>query len=310
MHKNNNKNFYRINLPFSYGWIVLVAGTIGVIMSIPGQTMGVSVFTDFLIDSLRISRTGLSTTYLIGTILSSLLLSRGGRFYDRFGARITALIAGIIMTAVLFYMSHIDTIKNSISQWGFLNPGIISFILLTAGFFVLRFFGQGILAMVSRNMVVKWFDKKRGLIVAIMGAFTAFAFSLSPKLFNSMIEIYDWNGTWRVLALVVFPIFILIVIIFFRDWKPAPDTVSQTPVEQESNRITDQKETQDKTLKEAIRTRAFWSYNIAITLMAMFGTAFTFHIVSIFSYAEMSRSTAVSVFIPVSIISVINISSS
>ncbi len=305
MHKNNNKNFYRINLPFSYGWIVLVAGTIGVIMSIPGQTMGVSVFTDFLIDSLRISRTGLSTTYLIGTILSSLLLSRGGRFYDRFGARITALIAGIAMTAVLLYMSHIDTIKNSISQWGFLNPGIISFILLTAGFFILRFFGQGILAMVSRNMVVKWFDKKRGLIVAIMGAFTAFAFSLSPKLFNSMIEIYDWNGTWRVLALVVFPLFLLIVIIFFRDWKPAPETVSQTPVEQESNRITDQKGTEDKTLKEAIRTRAFWSYNIAITLMAMFGTAFTFHIVSIFSYAEMSRSTAVSVFIPVSVISVI-----
>lgn len=32
--------------PFFYGWVVVVASTIGVVMSIPGQTMGVSVFTD------------------------------------------------------------------------------------------------------------------------------------------------------------------------------------------------------------------------------------------------------------------------
>ncbi|MCK5198258.1 MAG: hypothetical protein KAR21_07900, partial [Spirochaetales bacterium] len=50
-------------LPFSYGWIILIVGTIGVLMSIPGQTMGVSVFTDFLIEALEISRTGISTTY-------------------------------------------------------------------------------------------------------------------------------------------------------------------------------------------------------------------------------------------------------
>ncbi len=292
-----------LKLPFSYGWIVLIVGTIGVIMSIPGQTMGVSVFTDFLIDSLQISRTGLSITYLIGTILSSLLLSGGGRFYDRYGAKITALIAAVAMTAVLFYMSHIDAIKETLSQWGLLSPGIISFILLTAGFFVLRFFGQGILAMVSRNMVVKWFDKKRGLVVAIMGAFTAFAFSLSPKLFNSMINTYNWNGTWRILSLVVFPIFILIIIVFFKDWKP--DTEESEHVKEVSVAISEQIDTEDKTLKDAIKTRVFWSYNIAITLMSMFGTAFTFHIVSIFAYADMGRATAVSVFIPVSIISVI-----
>ncbi len=297
---------FKFKLPFSYGWIALVAGTIGVIMSIPGQTMGVSVFTDFLIDSLQISRTGLSTAYLIGTILSSLLLSRGGRFYDRFGAKITALIAALAMTIVLYYLSCIDTIKESISSQGILTPGITAFILLAAGFFVLRFFGQGILTMVSRNMVVKWFDKKRGLIVAIMGSFTAFAFSLSPKLFNSMIDIYNWNGTWRIIALVAFPIFILIIIIFFRDWKPESDKERFASL-QDKIPVTEltQRDSKDTTLKDALKTRVFWSYNIAIALMSMFGTAFTFHIVSIFSYAGMDRAVAVSVFIPISIISVI-----
>ena len=306
MKKKNFKFFPGIRLPFSYGWIVLVVGTIGVIMSIPGQTMGVSVFTDFLIDSLQISRTGLSTTYLLGTILSALILSRGGRFYDRFGAKTTALIAAAAMTAVLFYMSYIDIIKDTISQWGIVSPQITAFILLTAGFFILRFFGQVILAMVSRNMVLKWFDRKRGLVVAIMSAFISFAFSLSPKLFNSMINIYNWNGTWRILALIVFPIFILIIILFFRDWKPNPVTEGLDSIKKEiSYAKQEQNEPENRTLKEALKTKTFWSYNIAITLMSMFGTAFTFHIVSIFSYADMGRSIAVSVFIPISIIAVV-----
>jgi len=203
-------------------------------------------------------------------------------------------------------MSYIDIIKDTISQWGRVSPQITAFILLTAGFFILRFFGQGILAMVSRNMVLKWFDRKRGLVVAIMSAFISFAFSLSPKLFNSMINIYNWNGTWRVLALIVFPIFILIIILFFRDWKPNTVTESLDSIKKEISYAKQvQNEPKDRTLKEALKTRIFWSYNIAITLMSMFGTAFTFHIVSIFSYADMGRSTAVSVFIPISIIAVV-----
>jgi hypothetical protein len=35
-------------------------------MSIPGQTMGVSVFTDILIEKLGISRLNLSLTYMVG----------------------------------------------------------------------------------------------------------------------------------------------------------------------------------------------------------------------------------------------------
>jgi len=243
---------------------------------------------------------------MIGTILSALLLGRAGRFYDRFGAKITAFIAVTTLALILVYFSFVDRISNSIFAFGILNSSTVSFILLTFGFFVLRFSGQGVLAMVSRNMVVKWFDKNRGLIVAIMGAISAFGFSLAPKLFNSLIETYDWRGTWRLLALILFPVFALAVLVFFKDWKPDsqrnnPSTVGNTEKPENSS---DPDISNDKTLKEALRTRVFWSYNIAIALMAMFGTAFTFHIVSIFSYADIGRASAVSVFIPISIIAV------
>jgi hypothetical protein len=74
------------NLPVFYGWIILVVTTIGILMSIPGQTAGVSVFTDHLIAATGLSRLGLSNAYLIGTLTSGLLLPFGGVFIDRLSA--------------------------------------------------------------------------------------------------------------------------------------------------------------------------------------------------------------------------------
>ncbi|MDD4426030.1 MAG: hypothetical protein PHS40_08900, partial [Mariniphaga sp.] len=65
-------------VPFFYGWIILFASIVGVLASAPGQTMGVSTFTDYLIDSIRISRNQISSAYMIGTIGSSFLLTWAG----------------------------------------------------------------------------------------------------------------------------------------------------------------------------------------------------------------------------------------
>lgn len=52
--------------------------------------MGVSVFTDALLEALRLSRDQLSLAYMFGTLLSGALLPYAGRLYDRFGARVSA----------------------------------------------------------------------------------------------------------------------------------------------------------------------------------------------------------------------------
>ena len=52
-------------IPFFYGWLIVAAGTLAVVFSIPGQTMGFSVFTDVLIKELGLTRVQLSTAYCI-----------------------------------------------------------------------------------------------------------------------------------------------------------------------------------------------------------------------------------------------------
>jgi len=77
-HKNGSlpkehSSFSIRNFPFYYGWIILFVGSLGVLASVPGQTMGVSVFTDFYIQNLQISRVQISTAYMIGTLASSFI---------------------------------------------------------------------------------------------------------------------------------------------------------------------------------------------------------------------------------------------
>ena len=42
-------------IPFFYGWIVFILSTLGILFSIPGQTMGLAVFTESFIDVLGLS---------------------------------------------------------------------------------------------------------------------------------------------------------------------------------------------------------------------------------------------------------------
>ncbi len=63
---NTSRGFWGVRTPFApsrcpffYGWVIVFAATIGSIFSIPGQTMGFSVFTDVLIEELGLTRVAL-----------------------------------------------------------------------------------------------------------------------------------------------------------------------------------------------------------------------------------------------------------
>lgn len=291
--------------PFFYGWIILIAGTIGVLASIPGQTIGVSVFTDFLIDTIGIERTDFSLTYLIGTVASGFLITKAGKYYDKYGARIMAMVAGILLGVFLLLLTKIDLFIFNISELiGGNSKLVVAYVMLAISFFGIRFFGQGILTMVSRNMVMKWFERYRGLANGIMGVFISFGFAAAPKIFNSMIEYSDWRSTWFYIAIFLILVFTTIVLFLFRDnaqdcGLPMDGTTSAKP---KKKKKVISKAARDYTLKEARNTYVFWIFNLTIALNALFITAVSFHVISIFEEVNLSREVAVSIFIPSSII--------
>ncbi|MFC2080608.1 MFS transporter [Bacteroidota bacterium] len=306
MRKYSNIPFAPAKFPFFYGWMILAAGTIGIIMSIPGQTMGVSVFTENLLEDLEINRNNLSLAYLIGTVGSGLLITRAGKYYDRYGARIMGFIAGGMLGLMLLYLTRVEgIIKYFFTQNG-ISPAITTFILLAFGFWGIRFFGQGLLTMVSRNMVMKWFNKKRGMANAVLGIFSAFGFSLAPRILNQFIEKLQWQGAWLLLATIIGIGFVAFLLIFYRD------NPEDCACKADGNRISIKKikrppslPDRDYSLSEARKTRAFWAFTLGMGLATLYISGLTFHVFSVFDSSGLSSDMALGIFMPSAIIAIV-----
>lgn len=303
--KNQNK-FSLVNpkeSPFFYGYIVLFFGSIGVLASIPGQTVGVSVFTDPVKDALGLSRNQFSNAYMIGTLISALFVSKAGFLFDKYGARFVAFFASLLLgfSLVLFSVSlEISIFFKKILKT---DSWIIPFSVITCLFFCIRFCGQGMLTMSSRNMIMMWFDKNRGKINSISSITVSLGFSSSPIIINKLIDTNGWQMSWQILAICLF-IFCFLIIQFYRnkpeDFGLLPDGFTK------NNKVHKNNETEiNFTLEQAKETRSFWMFGLALAFNSFFTTGFTFHIVSIFGSQNYSKEQAIAVFLPISIIAIL-----
>ena len=289
--------------PIFYGYVILVIGTIGVYCSIPGQTIGVSVFTDPVKDALGLSRNQFSNAYMIGTIASSLIIGKAGVWFDRYGARYVAFFAALALGFTLFLCSWSAKMSLYVREFLATDSWMVSFGLITVLFFLLRFAGQGVLTMASRNVIMIWFDKNRGKVNAFSSVALSFGFSSSPLWLNGLIEGYGWELTWQFLAVALL-LFSGVIFVFY---KIAPEKHGLLPDGAKSfseDAKEQQTAPQQFTLQDAKKKRAFWMYGLTLAFNSFFITGLTFHVVSIFASEGFSKQDAISIFLPGSVVAV------
>lgn len=310
--KNKKHHLIPGSFPFSikkspvyYGWLILFAGSLGILFSIPGQTMGVSVYTDHLISNLHLTRIQISTAYMIGTLISSLLMTKAGLFYDKFGARVAASGSAFFLGLFLIFLSQSVGITRFIHSLTSLPSVSIAFVLMIIGFFGIRFFGQGVLTLVSRGMVMRWFETHRGFAAAIMGVFTSFGFSYAPIVLQSLIDISGWENSWTLIGITLILIILPFIIVIFRDSPEDCLIKMEEGVHiKTGSRSQGDDVKREYTLEEAKKDPQLWFYLFILFYWALYNTAFTFHITSIFASLGKSTTEAVAIFLPISIISV------
>lgn len=289
--------------PFFYGYVIVLVGTLGLLASLPGQTVGVSTFTDPVMTALNLSRDQFSVAYMIGTLLSACFITRTGIFYDRHGVVLTGGLATALLGTTLLLCSFSDRIVRLLMEMFGCTHWLLSFCVITILFFLLRFSGQGVLTMVSRNMIMKWFDRYKGRVNGLSSVCMALGFSAAPPAIDMLIQHYGWAGAWRVMAAAMVAVF-LMVICFYKDNPQqygllADGHLNPTRQEHECRQ-------RDYTLVEAVRTWAFWIYGAMLSFNAFFVTGFTFHVVSVFESAGYARSEAIGIFLPIAIVSILS----
>ena len=246
----------------------------------------------------------LATGYFIGTLTSGLLLPKGGIFLDRFGTRKTIFIVsvcfGLILTTFSYCQVILSFLESNISfiDRKFIYIGGLSILILG-----IRFFGQGMLPVISNTMISRWFDKYRGKVVAVMGVVNSLCFNAAPVILTTMVGVYSWQDTWRILAIVAGVIFLIFSYIFFRD-NPESCGLKVDGISHEKEEESPKREMTGMTVEEAKKTLNFKVVTIVLGLYGMTLTGITFHLEAIGTAAGLTKTQAMAIFIPVSFITI------
>lgn len=264
-----------------YGWTLLAAATLGMFMTAPGQTLGVSVFLDRIIEDLGVSRSTVSLLYTIGTLSGALALPWVGRFIDRRGPRVGVVVITSLFALACAYMSLVGGL-----------------VMLLVGFILIRGLGQGSLSLVSQHAVNIWFVRRRGLAVGLLGLGMATATAAFPLLIELLIGAFDWRGAYLALGVLVAIVMVPVGALFYR---PHPERYGLLP---DGLPVDDEAQPEaEYSAAQARRTRTFWLFMAGDFLVAMLSTALVFHHYDIMASSGLDRVAAATVFVPVAVAS-------
>lgn len=133
-----------------------------------------------------------------------------------------------------------------------------------------------------------------------IGSFVSAA--LFPIINTWMIDMWSWQVTWKVWGTVLLLFFVPIAFFGVRnrpeDMGLLPDGLEKSDVHTQTDisvKLPVLPEEEDWTLKQAMRTKAFWLLLICVGIPAMVNTGVTFHLLSIFGQNHLSPHIAATV---------------
>lgn len=284
MEQKNTKEYYGSKFTFYYGWIIVSIAALGLFFSGPGQTYGISVFINSYINDFGWSRSLVSSIYSAATLIAGLILPIVGRKIDKGGHRKTIFVISILLGITCLWMSFVS------------NP-----IMLFLGFIFLRLFGQGSMSLIPSTLVCQWFIKRRGLALSIMTLGGVISSATLPIINNYLINKMGMKFTWVVWTLALVCIMMPLGWIFVRnkpeDLNLVPDGDTKnddSKLRVKTNTVKIKNEI-NWTVKEAMRTRAFWLMLFCMTIPSMINTGLTFHMISIIEEKGFSSMFAASI---------------
>lgn len=258
--------------PFFYGWAMLPMATIALMATSPGQTYGISVFYSSFQESLGLSNTEISGAYMLGTLLGCLPLTLVGTLMDRHGIR------RMMFVVVLLFGSTV----MAASQAG----GLIGLFLAFLG---LRMLGQGALSLLAHNTLAMWFNRRLGTANGIMSLGSGLALATAAPLFLVLIEWLGWRGAFIFLGAAVLAVLLPMLVLFYRD---RPEQIGQTPdglPESAPPADGDPSGEADFTLRQTVRTRAYWIIMAMTALWSMSGTGVMFNLIPLCEFHGIGK---------------------
>ena len=268
-----------------YGWLMLPLATMMMVATSPGQTFGIAYFNPYFLSEFQLTKTGLSSLYLVATLLASFGITLVGHLSDRYGLRRTVLCAAAAMSLICAACSQIT--------------GSITLFL---AFLALRVTGPGTMTLLATNTLATWFDRRLGKVSSYTQIAMATCIGVVPMVFVTLIETLGWRGAYLAIgAMMGFGLFPLLC--FFYRQSPQelgqqPDGFDHDSLKSDSGISTNYQ----FRVGEAMRHHSYWILVASTALWALIGTGLFFHLAAIFEEVGVSAKQSTRVVSAVAIV--------
>jgi sugar phosphate permease len=162
--------------------------------------------------------------------------------------------------------------------------------MVFAAFFLLRFFGQGALALVSSHALAMWFHRRLGTVSAFRQVALFAAWAPLPALTLALFQRIGWRATWAAYGVVIA---ISVTLLSWRFVRDRPEEIGLSLDDAHETRPEDGDAVErSHSLRQAMRTRAYWLLAGAILLSPMIGTAIVFDLQPLLKMRGIDTSVA------------------
>jgi MFS family permease len=232
---------------FRSAWKILILSVAGVAISINAALLyGFGTLVVPLGQAFGWTRPELQAciTFLFGGAVISLQLV--GWFNLRYGIkRVT------VASLLLLVLGYLATTQLTSSIWS-----------MYLAFALLPIVGMGTLALTWTQLLSLWYERNRGLALAIGLSGTGLTAAIIPRLMTWGIEQWDWRAAFVILAILNLVVLLPLTLLWFR--LPGVNTATEGAIKAGDTRLL---ALPGMSFREGMRSGKFWICNLALSLV-------------------------------------------
>eukprot|EP00284_Hemiselmis_tepida_P014837 CAMPEP_0174918384 /NCGR_PEP_ID=MMETSP1355-20121228/3042_1 /TAXON_ID=464990 /ORGANISM="Hemiselmis tepida, Strain CCMP443" /LENGTH=480 /DNA_ID=CAMNT_0016163559 /DNA_START=29 /DNA_END=1468 /DNA_ORIENTATION=- len=178
----NVRTFNRLFPNHTYAVPLLFGCIITSMSATPGQSFFLGLYTERMMEEFSISGTQAAGLFSVAFVSSAVIVQFVGRFIDRFGA------TRVIQVSLPLFMAGLACLVTATNLW-----------MVQYGYVSNRVLGVETIDLCSRVTINKWFARKRGRAMSLLG-FVLGGQILCSGVFNSLMVEYGWRQATALVA--------------------------------------------------------------------------------------------------------------
>jgi len=256
------------------GWWTVIGGGILALWGHGYHAYGISALFKPISEELGFNRTVTSVASSIGRLEGGIESPLVGWITDRWGAKWVILIGVIMISTSLLLMKSVNSLWGYYLIWG---------VLLGTGCNIA-------LTLPMDTTISNWFVKKRGIAISIKAVFSGLSGVLVLPLISYLITTQGWRDTCFIGGIVMAVVGLPIAWFLIKPHRPEyygllPDgakitnevAASQEKMLEHGAKYAAEVKEVEFTLRQAVKTRAFWLLFVIQSIPSLVGPVMTIH---------------------------------